>query len=433
MTETPSFTGRDVRGGLIKLSSRSTPEAGSLHTQPVHGKAHAAHPSWNVLDVLLVEDNAGDAGLVSYWLRQSDKPRFNVTHVDSLARARTHLKTKAADVVLLDLTLPDSIGIDTLGCLRDEAPLMPIVVMTGLSDPSSASHALEMGAQDYLVKSDDGGPTIARAIRYAMSRMAAQIERQTLIATLENEKAAMRRELNAARTMQFNLLPPDSVGRRLNELGLAVESYFEPSSAIGGDLWGCLDNGPNQIVFFVFDFSGHGISAALNVFRLHTLLREHREPTDDPAAMLAALNLSLCDLLPKGQYATMFLGIVDTARDELVWSAAGHPEPAILTADGNVELIDTRGMLLGISPTAVYHTRRRHFPPGSGIFIYSDAMTEAMDHQDQMVGEARLAELLRRSRRDGGPISLPLLLDEFFAMARPPIEDDLTALSITRL
>lgn len=388
-------------------------------------------PSEATVRVLLVEDFPADAKLVSLALHETPDQHFVITHAVTLHHALAVLANAVVDVVLLDLSLPDSEGVTTVRRLRDAAPLVPVVVMTGNSDPAFARQALEAGAQDYLVKGDDPGPVVARTIRYAIMRMSAQIDREALIRRLEAEQAALRRELDAARAMQFNLLPrPDRVDPRLRELGLAVEACFEPSSGIGGDLWGMADCGGNRMAFFSFDFSGHGISAALNVFRLHTLMDEHGPSADDPAATLALLNQSLKGLLAPGQYATMFLGILDTQRDELVWSAAGHPEPALLSPDGTISLLDTRGTPLGAIAGATYHNRRIAFPRGASLFLYSDALTEAVDQDGRMLGEDTLMALLRGQCRDG--LRLERLLQDFFALARPPVEDDLTAVHIQR-
>ncbi len=416
---------------------------------PPRGGACPAPERWNgeqrpmgdTVRVLLVEDYPADAKLVSLALHETPDQQFLITHSATLRDALAVLGNATVDVVLLDLSLPDSSGVATVTRLRDAAPQVPVVVMTGNSDPAFARQAMEAGAQDYLVKGDDSGPVVARTIRYAIMRMSAQIDRESLIRRLESEQRALRRELDAARAMQFNLLPrPDQADPRLRQLGLAVEACFEPSSGIGGDLWGMADCGGDRMAFFSFDFSGHGISAALNVFRLHTLMDEHRPVADDPAATLALLNQSLKGLLAPGQYATMFLGILDTGRDELVWSAAGHPEPALIGPDGSISLLDTRGTPLGAVAGATYLNRRIAFPCGASLFLYSDALTEAVDQDDRMLGEHTLMALLRgaaqggglRGAAQGGGLRLDALLQDFFALARQPIEDDLTAVHIQR-
>jgi DNA-binding response OmpR family regulator len=84
------------------------------------------------------------------------------------------LKTANYDVVVLDLSLPDGFGVDTVARLLAEAPTAPIVVLTGLDDDRSAVDAVRSGAQDYLVKGKFDGPMLARVLRYAIERTRAQ-------------------------------------------------------------------------------------------------------------------------------------------------------------------------------------------------------------------------------------------------------------------
>ncbi|HEY1189671.1 MAG TPA: PAS domain S-box protein, partial [Gemmata sp.] len=130
------------------------------------------------LRVLLVEDNAGDAELVREALEGVARPRPVVLHATTLAGARH----APCDVMLLDLNLPDSHGLDTLRRARAAGPATPIVVLTGHGDDAVALAALREGAEDYLVKGCLDGPTMYRAIRYAVERnRAAEHLRRALV------------------------------------------------------------------------------------------------------------------------------------------------------------------------------------------------------------------------------------------------------------
>ena len=388
----------------------------------------AAKVKTKVLRVLLVEDQPGDAMLVMIALRECRSTRFAVSHVETLADARDHLGREVMDVVLLDLSLPDSSGLDTVTKVLQVAPRMPVVVMTGLDDPSLASRALEVGAQDYLVKTDDPGRAVERAILYAITRMNSQIEREHLSEQLAQEQQRVQEEMVVARTMQFDLLPrPDRLNPVLEKQGIRLHSYFEPCSGIGGDLWGCHDLGDGRLSLTAFDFSGHGIGAALNVFRLHTLIDEHRGYLGDPAALLNMLALSLRQLLGRGQFATMFAGIIDFANSELTWAGAGTPPP-ILFRGGRREFLDTRGVPLGLSAKPAHENHRTAFPRGSALLIYSDALVEAQGADDKMLGNDGLLDMVQDCSGDGRGLSVDRLLDQFYAWARPPIEDDLTVI-----
>jgi len=124
--------------------------------------------------VLLIEDNTGDARLVLELLKDAGGALFEVTDAGSLKVGIGHLKAANYDVVLLDLSLPDGVGVETVVRLLAEAPAVPIVVLTGLDDDRSAVDAVRSGAQDYLVKGKVDGPMLARVLRYAIERTRAQ-------------------------------------------------------------------------------------------------------------------------------------------------------------------------------------------------------------------------------------------------------------------
>ena len=128
------------------------------------------------IKVLLVEDNPGDARLIFEMLREVQADEFDLERVDRLESALERLNRAGVDVVLLDLGLPDSEGLDTFWRTRRGAPREPIVIISGLDDEGVALEAVRAGAQDYLVKGRIEGPLLARVIRYALERTRAESE-----------------------------------------------------------------------------------------------------------------------------------------------------------------------------------------------------------------------------------------------------------------
>ena len=120
--------------------------------------------------VLLVEDNPGDARLFTELLRDAGASDLTLVQVDRLAAALDRLRCDSFDVMLLDLSLPDADGLDTLVRAHARAPKIPIVVLTGHDDEAVAVRAVRAGAQDYLVKGHVDGELLVRSIRYASER-----------------------------------------------------------------------------------------------------------------------------------------------------------------------------------------------------------------------------------------------------------------------
>lgn len=135
--------------------------------------------------VLLIEDNAGDAHLVTRLLTAARYGRFAVRTAGRLSAGITLLRAEAIDAAVLDLSLPDSSGLDTIKAFRAAAPDLPVIVLTGLDDRETGLRALREGCQDYLVKGNTDGETMARAIIHSVQRKRLEVELVQAKATLQ--------------------------------------------------------------------------------------------------------------------------------------------------------------------------------------------------------------------------------------------------------
>jgi Flp pilus assembly CpaE family ATPase len=126
------------------------------------------------LKLLLIEDNRLEARRTQQWLASASNGSFEVEWVERMRFALDRLSQGGIDIVLLDLNLPDSRGLETFLRLHGQVPQIPIVVLTGEDDESLGASAVEQGAQDYLVKYRIDGTVLARVLRYALGRQRAQ-------------------------------------------------------------------------------------------------------------------------------------------------------------------------------------------------------------------------------------------------------------------
>jgi signal transduction histidine kinase len=162
--------------------------------------------SHDLIKVLLVEDDLGDPDLICELLELVGSNDFQVTQSRRLKDAIASLCENPFDVVLLDLSLPDSHGLATVSQVCTEAPTVPIVILSGLEDESLAIEALQKGAQDYLVKGQADSNVLVRSIRYAIERskirqLLNQKEEQLQIA---NENLERRVEERTVQLKQAN-------------------------------------------------------------------------------------------------------------------------------------------------------------------------------------------------------------------------------------
>jgi diguanylate cyclase (GGDEF)-like protein len=126
--------------------------------------------------VMLVEDNAADVSLVRALLSEAGSEDLELVSAGRVSEAEHRLQTEPFDAILLDLTLPDSNGLESLNRVQRVAPHVPVVVLSGLTDESIALEAVRNGAQDYLLKGGCDGTALARAVRYSAERKRAELE-----------------------------------------------------------------------------------------------------------------------------------------------------------------------------------------------------------------------------------------------------------------
>jgi DNA-binding response OmpR family regulator len=222
------------------------------------------------IKVLLIEDNPADARLIRELLVEATGVRFHLECADQLSKGLERLAAGGVDVLLLDLSLPDSQGLDTFIRVHTQAPEVPIMVLTGLYDEALAVKAMREGAQDYLVKGQADSNLLLRSMRYA-------IERHRLAGELEQarEQEQRQRELNSLEhfpsapattvtAQTFGLLPlreslPDTFGELvqhysdLMDLALEQRAYkvkhnISDSLRAIADQLGFLKCGPRDAV-----------------------------------------------------------------------------------------------------------------------------------------------------------------------------------------
>src|SRR5208283_1175526 len=128
------------------------------------------------MKTLLVEDNPADARLIREMLKEHTASTFEVQHVTRLDMALERFREETFDVLLLDLGLPDTQGMETLVVAHKASGGLPIVVLTGLDDEQLALEMMRAGAQDYLVKGRFDTQLLVRTIRYAVKRKQAEEE-----------------------------------------------------------------------------------------------------------------------------------------------------------------------------------------------------------------------------------------------------------------
>jgi PAS domain S-box-containing protein len=191
--------------------------------------------------VLLVEDSPSDAALLQESLSTSAPGQFQLTHVETLTEGLAQLSKEPHDVMLLDLSLPDSIGRETFLRARAAAPEMPIVVLTGAAGEAIGLEAVRQGVQDYLRKGQTDGAQIARAIRYAIERARTEAELRRARDELELRVAERTVDLKrSVEVLQQEIGSREQAEEALRQSEVRYRTLFE-SAPVGialSNAWG---------------------------------------------------------------------------------------------------------------------------------------------------------------------------------------------------
>lgn len=298
-------------------------------------------------------------------------------------------KTKeiCPDLVVLDMEMPIKNGFEYLSFIRNEPKLqnISVIVQTGLTEYADKVKIFEAGATDYIEKPVN---------QYELTRRSCiHLERDFLLKDLRSYKDRIELELSAAKKLQESVMPSEEmVTKTSDKFDMIINSHFDTSSEMGGDMWGfgVMDDS-NKLVVYNVDFSGHGVNAALNTFRLHTLLRstyQNNEIIYHPGEYMEWLNSRLANLLSISQYATMFYGVIDFDKNELSYATAATTSPIIFNnSDSSINILSGDGFPLGSVKDASYKTKTVPFYKNSLLFLYSDALIETTNKEGGVLSE----------------------------------------------
>jgi sigma-B regulation protein RsbU (phosphoserine phosphatase) len=353
--------------------------------------------------------------------------RAGIRHIETASDGRdglAKLESFKPDLIILDINMPVMNGYEMCRQLRATPATadVPILFQTGATTEEEQSTCFAAGGSDY----------IAKPIRVSecLARIAVHLRMRQMMLSLQSYASRVESELSAARAMQSELTPPPARVRRIADAAdLQIDIHVEPSSELGGDTWAIDDLGQGRIALMLADFSGHGIAAAINTFRLHTLISQHPPNPESPGDWLGEINNMLCGMLTEGQFAAFFYGVLEPAADRLRYAACGGPNPVIVDG-GGPRMLDGSGLMLGITQGINYETREVMLPVGAALLLYSDALTESESPDADALGHAGVLDLYRQLPViDSSPIRF--LLDRGLQRRRP-LKDDLTMIWISR-
>lgn len=243
----------------------------------------------------------------------------------------------------------------------------------------------------------------------------------------------LQRELEQARTVHEMLFPNE-----ITEGPFQLRYRYEPMQQLGGDYVYVHRDQAERLNIVVLDVTGHGITAALTVNRIHGELDRLFGENDDrqPGGMLRALNRYFCVSMSKhGIYATAVAVRIDQQGDQLEWANAGHPPPFVLDTQGQCFALDSNAVMLGVLDDPAYEcpTQMQAFVDGDRVVLYTDGVVEAHDERYEMLGIEGFQRVLQdkasSAKREGVSEDLLHAVQRFRS---GPAEDDVLIVELSR-
>jgi serine phosphatase RsbU (regulator of sigma subunit) len=379
------------------------------------------------LRVLLIEDDDGDALLAEEMLAEANVP-LSIVRVATMAEATRG--PVDAHCVLLDLHLPDAMGLGALTKLRNHAPGTAVVVLTGRHDEVTGVAAVASGAQDYLVKGQVDGQLLVKALRYAWERKRAE----------EVEQELLEQQLLASENsrLERGLLPTPLI----NDPSLRLEPRYRPGrdgTLLGGDFYDAVELPDGRVHAVIGDVSGHGpdeaaLGVALRIAWRSLVLAGLPKPE-----VMATIQRLLLHERVKFSFVTLCMMTIAPDRSSLRMRLAGHPPPLLITGDRVRLLPDEKlGLPLGVRADATWEPVDMELEPGWALLLHTDGVFEGRVHgAAERLGLDSMVDLLTKIlrgdpdwRRHPGKV-LDRLIAEVEEFNAGPLDDDIALALIT--
>ena len=272
---------------------------------------------------------------------------------------------------------------------------------------------------------------LARAYAHLGGALTTNI-RNLMEATASKER--MEGELSAAREIQMGILPPPDGAPEV--CGFRASAFLDPAKEVGGDMYDFFVTSDGRRALVLGDVSGKGVPAALFMSMTVTLVRYALVSGLDPAAAMSQVNAMLEAHNPGNMFVTLFLALYDPQSGELSYANGGHCPPYIIDAasDAPPRMLDKlSGPLVGVIPDMEYTLFTDTLKEQETCLLFTDGVTEAMNGDKELYGEARLQDFLAAHRGASPRELLTLIFSELVRFrGEEPQSDDITMLAFCR-
>jgi sigma-B regulation protein RsbU (phosphoserine phosphatase) len=288
-----------------------------------------------------------------------------------------------------------------------------------------------IGSLNVFNKRTEGGFTDAdKRLLSIIGTESAQVIESARLCEDEQALKVMQKEMKLAYKIQMGLLPqaaPDIAGYDI--CGRSI-----PAKDVGGDYYDFIPRGDDRLSICLGDVSGKGMPAALLVANIQAALRGNVLQGLPPEECLERSNTHLLTSMNPDRFVTLFYAVLDSKAHELSYANAGHNRPLLFRALGEPERLEVGGVALGCMDRANYAVGRVVLRAGDVLLVYSDGITEAIDKEESLFGEARLVSLVRANSGDTAERLIERIVEAVGDHAGElPQMDDMTAVVVKRV
>jgi len=250
-----------------------------------------------------------------------------------------------------------------------------------------------------------------------------------LVTYMEKEKQDS--EMSIARNVQQALLPEE-----MPEIdGYQFFASYESALAVGGDYFDVIRLSDRKICLAFGDVAGKGVPASLVMSRLSSVVQSTMQFVSDGLEAVNRINDHMCNRAVEGRFVTFVLTIIDLKSHKIEVVNAGHMSPIIRKADGTVEEFpeDSIGVPIGVLEDFPFQVEKRSIAPGETVVIYTDGVSEAMNHESELYGLEHLREFISAGPANPTELGMAVLADVKRHANGRPQNDDITLMSFGRL
>jgi sigma-B regulation protein RsbU (phosphoserine phosphatase) len=332
-------------------------------------------------------------------------------------------------LIICDWIMPRMDGLNVCRRIKADPDLSAafFILLTARNAVEDRVRGLDNGADDFLSKPVE--------INELQARVRAGLRLQRVNQDLQTQKRILELELVEAAQYVRSLLPEPFKSKTIQ-----IDSRFIPSRQLGGDCFDYYWLDPDYLVIYLLDVSGHGLGAALPSISVLNLLRSQSMDGVNfyqPNHVLSALNEAFQMDNQNDKYFTMWYGVYNQAKRQLVYSSAGHP-PAVLLCNSTqteqqVKRLKTSSLPVGMLPDVRFNNQRCDIEDLSMLYVFSDGIYEILQSDGNIWGLDAFVDLLNQERENIDRHGLDHILSYIKSInsSKDILDDDLSLLRIS--